>query len=79
MYEGRRLTGIISNDDGVFNYFIKVKDYIVKTTRSLLGEITETLLYSLHKCFQVVYLFDCMKTQDPWKNCQGVETQKNER
>ena len=28
------LTRIISNDDGVFNYFIKMKDYIVKTTRS---------------------------------------------
>ena len=29
------LTRIISNDDGVFNYFFKMKDYIVKTTRSL--------------------------------------------
>ena len=32
MYEGRRVTRIISNDDGVFNYFIKEKDYIVETT-----------------------------------------------
>ena len=36
--EGRRLTRIISNDDRLFNYFIKVKDYIVKTTRSLVAE-----------------------------------------
>ena len=30
--KGRRLTKIISNDDGVFNfiYLIKIKDYIVK-------------------------------------------------
>ena len=21
-------------------------------------------------------LFNCMKTREPWKNCQGVETQK---
>lgn len=34
--EGQRLTRmiIISNDDGVFNHLIKMKDY-VKTTRSL--------------------------------------------
>ena len=32
--EGR----IISNDDGFLNYFIKMKDYIVKTTRSLRAE-----------------------------------------
>ena len=36
--EGRRLTRIISNDDSLFNYFIKIKDYIVKTTRSLVAE-----------------------------------------
>ena len=29
---------IISNDDGFLNYFIKIKDYIVKTTRSLRAE-----------------------------------------
>ena len=33
--EGRKLTIILSNDDGVFNYFIKMRDYIVKTTRSV--------------------------------------------
>ena len=27
--EGRRLTRIISNDDDVYNYFNKMKDYIV--------------------------------------------------
>ena len=32
--EGR----IILNDDGFLNYFIKMKDYIVKTTRSLRAE-----------------------------------------
>ena len=30
-----RLIRIISHDDVVFNYFIKMKDYIVKTARSL--------------------------------------------
>ena len=34
------LTRIISNDDGVFNYFIKMKDYVVKTTRSLRDEMS---------------------------------------
>ena len=36
--KGRRLTRIIWNDDSLFNYFIKIKDYIVKTTRSLVAE-----------------------------------------
>ena len=63
--EGRRLSRlprIISIDDSVFNYFIKMKDYIVKTTRSLRagGNIRNTL-WSLRKGFQVVYLFDCLK------------------
>ena len=47
--EGRRLTGIISNDDRVFNfiYFIMMKDYIVKTTRSLRAEwSSRNTLYS---------------------------------
>ena len=67
------LTRIISNDDGVFNYFIKMKDYIVKTTRSLRDEWnSRNTLYSLHKGSQVVYLFDCMKTREPWTtNCKG--------
>ena len=29
----QRLTRKISNDGGVFNYFIKMRDYTVKTTR----------------------------------------------
>ena len=39
-----------------------MKDYIVKTTRSLRagGNIRNTL-WSLRKGFQVVYLFDCLK------------------
>ena len=44
--EGRSLTRIISNDDSIFNfiYFIKMKDFIVKTTRSLWAEwIAKTL------------------------------------
>ena len=36
--EGQRLTRTILNDDGVFNYFIKMKDCIVKTTSSLRDE-----------------------------------------
>ena len=50
------LTRIISNDDGVFNYFIKMKDYVVKTTRSLRDEWnSRNTLYSLRKGSQVVY------------------------
>ena len=56
--EGR----IISNDDGFLNYFIKMKDYIVKTTRSLRAEWnSRNILYSLRDGFQVVYLFDVWK------------------
>ena len=76
---GQRLTRIISNDDGVFNYWIKMKDYIGKTTRSLRAEWNSLNTLYLRKRFQVVYLFDCMKTREPWTNCQGVEIQRNER
>ena len=39
--------------------------------RCELSEIAETLsVYSLRKGFQVVYLFDCMKTREPWTICQ---------
>ena len=45
-------------------------NHIVKTTRSLLAEWNSwNLLYSLRNGFQVVYLFDCMKTREPWTNC----------
>ena len=65
--EGR----IISNDDGFLNYFIKMKDYIVKTTRSLRAEWnSRNILYSLRNGFQVVYAFDYMKTREPWTHCQ---------
>ena len=65
--EGR----IISNDDGFLNYVIKMKDHIVKTTRSLRAEWnSRNIPYSLRNGFQVVYLFDCMKTREPWTHCQ---------
>ena len=75
------LTRIISNDDGVFNYFIKMKDYIVKTTRSLQDEWnSRNTLYSLRKGSQVVYLFDCMKTREPWTtNCKGSSINSKKR
>ena len=59
-----RLSRIISNDDGVLNDFIKMKDYVVKTTRSLRAEWnSRNTLYRLRKGFQVVCLFDCMKNK----------------
>ena len=82
--EGRRLSRlprIISIDDSVFNYFIKMKDYIVKTTRSLQDEWnSRNTLYSLRKGSQVVYLFDCMKTREPWTtNCKGSSINSKKR
>ena len=48
-----------------------MKDYIIKTTRSMRAEWnSQNILYSLRKGFQFVYLFDCIKTQQPWTNCQ---------
>ena len=42
----------------LFNYFIKMKDYFVKTTRSLRAEWnSRNTLYSLRKGFQVVLIF----------------------
>ena len=66
--EGR----IISNDDGFLDYFIKMKDYIVKTTRSLRAEWnSRNILYSLRNGFQVVYLFDVWKHGSRGRlNCQ---------
>ena len=49
-----------------------MKDYIVKTNRSLRAEC-------LPRGFQVLYLFDCMKTREPWTNSQEVWIQRNER
>ena len=53
-----------------------MKDYIVKTTRSLRDEWnSRNTLYSLHKGSQVVYLFDCMKTREPWTmNCNNLRS-----
>ena len=65
--EGWSLTRIISNDNGIFNfiYFIKMKDYIVKTTRSLRAEwIAETLsIVNVNFLGCLFILFYCMKTQ----------------
>ena len=49
--KGRRLTRIISNDDNLFNYFIKIKDYIVKTTRSLVAETFSTAYVKVFRLF----------------------------
>ena len=47
-----RLSRIISRDNVVFNYFIKMKDYIVKAARSLRAEWnSRNTLYSLRKGF----------------------------
>ena len=58
--EGRSPTRIISNDDGVFNYFFKMGDRIVKTTRTLSSEpceIAETLSIVYVKVFKLfIYL-----------------------
>ena len=44
--------------------------------RSLRAEWNnQNTLFSLRKGFQVVYLFDSMKTRELWTNCQGVEPQ----
>ena len=52
--EGRRLTRIISNDDSLFNYFIKIKDYIVKRTRSLVAETFSIAYVKVFRLF--IYL-----------------------
>ena len=41
-----RLTRIISHDDVVFNYFIKMKDYIVKTAGSLRAQPKHSLQFT---------------------------------
>ena len=52
--EGRRPTRIIWNDDSLFNYFIKIKDYIVKTTRSLVAETFSIAYVKVFRLF--IYL-----------------------
>ena len=59
MNEGQRLMRLTSNDNSVFYYFIKMKDYIVETTRSLICELSvrvETLFIVYH-CVKVFRLF----------------------
>ena len=76
------LTRIISNDDAVFNYFIKMKDYIVKTLNKVSASWVKWphTLYSLRNGSQVVYLFDCMKTREPWMtNCKGSSINSKKR
>ena len=65
----------MKNNDSFLNYFIKMKDYIVKTTRSLRAEWnSRNILYSLRNGFQVVYLFDVWKHGSRGRlNCQEAK------
>ena len=61
-----------------------MKDYIVKTTRSLQVEWnSRNILYSLHNGFQVVYLFDAWKHGSHgglnWQEASIKLIQRNER
>ena len=49
----------MTNDDSVFNYFIKMKDYIVKTTRGLWAEWTSrnTLYVKFSGCL-FIWLYE---------------------
>ena len=41
-----------------------------------LSEIAEIISIVIKRNgFQVVYLFDCMKSREPWTNCQGTQIQ----
>ena len=45
-----------------------------------LSEIAElNVLYSLRNGFQVVCLLDCMKTREPWTNCQEASINSKKR
>ena len=45
-----------------------------------LSEIAEIISIVIkRKGLQVVYLFDCKKSQGPWTNFQGTQIQRNER
>ena len=59
-----------------FYYFIKMKDYIVKTTRSVRADWNSRNTPLQFAWMFSGCLFNCMKTRETWKNCQGVETQK---
>ena len=71
--EGRRLTRIISNDDSLFNYFIKIKDYIVKRTRSLVAE-TFSIAY-----VKVVRLFIYLIVENTWAVDDELPTSINSK
>ena len=62
-----------------FYYFIKMKDYIVKTTRSVRADWNSRNTPLQFAWMFSGCLFNCMKTREPWKNCQGVETQKKRK
>ena len=57
--EGQRLMRLISNENSVFYYFIKMKDYIVETTRSLICELSARVetLFIVYHCVKVFRLF----------------------
>ena len=71
--EGRRLTRIISNDDSLFNYFIKIKDYIVKRTKSL---VAETFSIAYVKVFR---LFIYLILENTWAVDDELPTRINSK
>ena len=71
--EERRLTRIISNDDNFFNYFIKIKDYIVKRTRSLVAE-TFSIAYA-----KVFRLFIYLIVENTWAVDDELPTSINSK
>ena len=71
--EGRRLTRIISNDDSLFNYFIKIKDYIVKRTKSL---VAETFSIAYVKVFR---LFIYLIVENTWAVDDELPTRINSK
>ena len=79
--EGRRLSRlprIISIDESVFNYFIKMKFTLLKQ-RGLceLGEIFKTLSVVYVKVFRLFIYLIVWKTRESWTDYQGVEIQRN--
>ena len=71
------LTRIISNDDGVFNYFIKMKDYIVEPTTSPRAEWnSRNTLYRFSGCL-FIWLYEI---RGPWTtNCKGSSINSKKR
>ena len=78
------LTRIISNDDGVFNYFIKMKDYIhLLKQRGLceMSEIAETHSTVYVKVLSLfIYLIVWKHAREPWTtNCKGLSINSKKR